>query len=85
MHALLGAVDKLSFVQYERTVHALGEFEIVGCDESGQPLRVYQLDERVEYASGCAAVEISGGLVRQQDSRAIGECPRHGDPLLLAP
>jgi len=71
------ALDELSIMEDQRAVHALGKFEIVGRDQSGQAFGANQCDERCEYASCGAAIEISGRFVGQQDARTIGQ--RAGD------
>jgi len=79
---MFAALGKRPFVQHERTVHSFRQFEVVGGDERGEPLGMYELDQGVEHAGSRAAVKISGRLVRQQYSRSVGKGTRHRDPLL---
>ena len=58
-------------------------FLIMGDDNNGVPLPVERI-EKAENLLARLAVEVSGGLVREDDRRVVHERPRDRDPLALS-
>ena len=56
----------------------------MGGDERGEAGRAHEAEEHVEDPSRGLGVEVAGGLVGEEELRAVGERPRDGDALLLA-
>ena len=72
-------------LQLQNPVHAIGQIEIMRGDQCADSRTAGQVDQHVEYISGRFFIQIACGLVRQEEFRAIGDCPRDGDALLLPP
>jgi hypothetical protein len=65
-------------------VHARRDVHVVGGDDHGEAGGLHQLGERGEHVLGGARVEVSGGLVGQQNARRVGDRARDRYALLLA-
>src|SRR3954454_55592 len=63
--------------------HALGHFEVVGGNESAKPLLDDQPQQFALHVSRRFGIEVAGGLIGQQQQRAVGECARNRHALLL--
>ena len=75
----------MSVVQPQHPIHLGGDPLVVGGDEGGAAFVANEAEEFGEDDVGGALVEIAGRLVGEDQGRPVGERPRDGDPLLLAP
>ena len=57
----------------------------MGGDERREAGGLYERRQRVEHMARRLRVEVAGWFVGEQDARAVGDRPRNGDALLLAP
>ncbi|RYI19316.1 MAG: cupin domain-containing protein [Acetobacteraceae bacterium] len=65
-------------------VHATGEIHVVSGDQRGEAGGADQGDQDPEDVRRRVRVEVAGGLVGEQQARAVGDRARDGDALLLA-
>jgi hypothetical protein len=72
-----------TLLEPKHPVTSAGESEIVGGDEGRQLMIAMQPRDQLEDRFRCAGIEISGGLVGQQDFRLSDERSGQGDALLF--
>ena len=65
-------------------VGARGHFRVVGGYNHGHTAGLGQLAKQIEDGRAGFGIEVAGGLVRQQQGRAVGEGAGDGDALLFA-
>ncbi len=61
-----------------KTQHA----RVVGDNDDGAPAAV-QIRQLLHDAVAAGGIQVSGGLIRQDDGRVIDQCARNGNALLL--
>ena len=64
--------------------HLRGYLAVVGDQNQRQAVFTIQPQQQVAHPLAGFLVEISGGLVRKQDFRLVGDGTRNGQPLLLS-
>ena len=63
---------------------ASGQAAVMRSQDEGGLVEPVEFEEKIYDLSGTLEVEISGGLIREQDPGAACKGPGEGDPLLLA-
>ncbi len=61
----------------------LGQIHIMGGDQGGDACVLDQGQKARKHLGACRGIKIAGGLVGQEDTRAIGKGAGYGNPLLL--
>jgi hypothetical protein len=69
--------------QLENTVGTRGERGVVRRHHSGDPALVHQIGDEIHHDLRVLAVQLSGGLVGEEQARIRHERPRDAHPLLL--
>ena len=78
------AFDQPALMQHQDPVHPPRQLEIVGGDQSSQPLGPGDRDQGVKHPARGLGIQIACGFVRQQKARLVGQGAGDGDPLLFA-
>src|SRR5918995_1636938 len=81
---LVDLVDDLAVGEEDHPVAVRRGYGVVGNHHHGLPELVHAAPQERQHLSTGGAVEIAGGLVREDDRRLAGERPRAGNALLLA-
>ena len=71
-------------VEADQAIRAPGEFVIVCHEKQRSPLAAVEIEQHFEDMTAIGAVEVAGGLVRQDEGRSANESPCDRHPLLLA-
>ena len=61
------------------------ELRVVGDEDEGRSQLAVQLAQEAHHVGPVGGVEVAGGLVGEEDPRAVDEGPGHRHPLLLPP
>src|SRR5258707_4686087 len=78
-------LDHEAVLEGDAAIHTRGDVQVVGGNNDGEPRSLHQLGKRGEHVVGGARVEISGGLIGEQNAWCVGHCARDRNALLLAP
>ena len=71
-------------MQPEHTATTLREFDVVGNDDGGEPMRPMQFFHLHKDRRSRSVVEIASGFIRQQQAGLRDQRPRQRDTLLFA-
>ena len=71
-------------MQADDAVHLCRQPLVMRCDKGSTALAAYEGEELVQHLVRRMLVEISGRLVRKDQSGPVGQPSCHRDPLLLA-
>ena len=76
--------NDLAVAKHYLSIGMRGDIRFVGDQNDGYALIAVQaLEKSHDFAAG-GGVQVAGGFVRQNQGRLVYQCPRDGDPLLLA-
>ena len=79
-----GSVDDPSVLHADGAGGQCGDGQIVRHEDQGHAQLPVQAEEKFHDLAGIFAVEVAGGLIREQDGRAVGEAAGDGDALSFA-
>ena len=82
-HAWDSHLVQLSVMQAKYAVAAGREIQIMGHEDKRGPELAVAAEQQLAHALCRLVIEIAGGLVRQQQSRAMNQCPRDRYTLLF--
>ena len=70
--------------EQEARVRATGKSRVVRHEDHRAAVLLHQPEEHLLHAAGVALVQVSGGLVGEEERRLVDQGARHGHPLALA-
>jgi len=76
--------DDASVEQLDSAVETSSDVGVVRRDDERERESLLRLLDQVEDAAGGVGVEMAGGLVAEEQLRALRECARDRDPLTFA-